>query len=152
MKLIIQKYRILLFSALLIFAGNYLIAKNIEIGQSVLAFWKFNGLYYVGTVVHQEKRADSIVYHVVFEDGDSGIIPSRKVHPLSLGTGSRVLAKGYDKRMHPGIIKKIVGRAIYIHFDDGNRGWTTWSGIAVKAPLNKVMSTQKMSRQLSADL
>ncbi len=138
MNLLKQKYKILLLSAIICFAVNVLEAKEREIGQSVLAFWKFNGLYYVGTIVHRDMTAKGIVYHIVFEDGDLGIVPSHKVHSLSLGIGSKVLAKRDNGGISPGIIEKITGRALFIRFDDGDRGWAAWSGIAVRIPADKV--------------
>ena len=48
-----------------------------------------------------------------------------------LAVGSRVLARWSDGTYYPGSIARIVGRALYIHYDDGDERWVPLSGIAV---------------------
>lgn len=47
-------------------------------------------------------------------------------------TGDTVFALWSDKRYYPGTIQKITGMAVYIQFDDGDKGWTSFAGLARK--------------------
>jgi hypothetical protein len=98
----------------------------VEPGLTVLAPWG-EGLF-LGTVVAEAEGG----YHVVFEDGDEAVVPLDRMRKAELAVGSRVFARWRDGRHYPGTIARIVGRAFYVHFDDGDRGWAAWSEIAVK--------------------
>jgi hypothetical protein len=99
-----------------------------NIGDSVFAFWKASGLYHLGTVV----EVGSGQYHIVFEDGDQGAVSENELMRPDLNVGSQVIAMWTDKKFYPGTVQKIVGRALFVHFDDGDRGWTSFAGIAKK--------------------
>lgn len=101
-----------------------------ELGALVLAHWAPADAYFVGTVV--EERDGGLL--VVFEDGDVGVIdPGRLTTRNELGPGSRVFARWRDGGYYPGRIERIVGRALYISYDDGDGRWVPWSAIAVKS-------------------
>lgn len=100
-------------------------------GERVLALWRANGFYYVGSVVKCENGLAGKTCFVVFADGDSDNLPVNLIRPMSLKAGSSVFALWKDKKMYPGKIARIVGQALYIHFDDGDKGWTSWAGIAL---------------------
>jgi hypothetical protein len=98
-------------------------------GDSVFAYFRTTGLYHTGTVVNN----DGGNYHVVFEDGDQlNSLSDSDLKPFAIQEGAKVLAMWTDKRFYAGTVAKITGRAFYIHFDDGDKGWTPLAGIALK--------------------
>jgi len=100
-----------------------------NVGESVLAYWRTTGLFHMGTIVDH----NSYGYHVVFEDGDqANSIADAEIKSANLSVGTKVLAMWTDKSLYPGTIAKICGRAFYIHFDDGDKGWAPMMGIALK--------------------
>lgn len=103
---------------------------DVSVGDSVIAHWAANDAYYIGTAV--EDKDDGFL--VVFEDGDQAVVPKAKVRENDVKKGSKVMAKWSDGQFYPGKVNKVVGRALFIHFDDGDKGWTTWSGIANPQP------------------
>ena len=107
-------------------------ANEYKTGESVLAYWEATKLYYVGTIATVDNTIKGGGCLVIFEDGDQAIIPSSLIKPIDVREGKQVLAMWKDKKFYPGVINKIVGRALFIYFDDGDKGWTSWAGIAVK--------------------
>ena len=103
-------------------------AQAVEVGDSVLAYWEPGKAYFIGTVV--ENRGDS--YQVVFEDGDTAIVSAKKIRPHDLKVGRSVIARWEDGESYRGKIAQVVGRAYYIHYSDGDKGWAPWSWIAVE--------------------
>lgn len=97
-------------------------------GDTVFAFWQGTGHYHIGTIVGAEPG----FYHVVFADGDQGKIPEGKVMNADIDEGLKVLAMWTDKRFYPGTIQKVVGLAVFVQFDDGDKGWTSLAGLARK--------------------
>lgn len=103
-------------------------ARAVEVGDKVLAYWAPAKAYFIGTAVKKETDG----YRVVFADGDQGVIPAEKIRKYDLKVGSAVTARYTDGKFYPGKIAKVVGQAFYIHFDDGDKGWTAESGIVVR--------------------
>jgi hypothetical protein len=103
-------------------------ARAVDVGDTVLAWWAPGRAYFVATAV---EKADG-GYLVVFEDGDRAVVPERMIRKYDLKVGSAVIAKWTDGRYYPGKIAKVVGRAFYVHYDDGDKGWAPLSWIAVK--------------------
>lgn len=97
-------------------------------GQMVFAYWGATGHYYLGTIVAVFENS----YHVVFADGDQGAIPADKIQSANLVPGLKVLARWSDGSFYPGTIHEIKGMAAFIHFDDGDQGWTSFAGMATK--------------------
>ncbi|MEK6795117.1 MAG: hypothetical protein AABZ39_10090 [Spirochaetota bacterium] len=110
--------------------GSILSAQSFSVGQEVMAYWEKAKLYYVGTVVEIDSTVKGGGYRIVFADNDSGVIPSARVRTLKLDAGTKVLARWSDGKMYPGTIAKVVGRAYFINFDDGDKGWVSIAGIA----------------------
>jgi hypothetical protein len=127
-----QKIVSFLILFLLLGAGIAQSQSAFEIGDSVLAFWEPNKLYYVGTIVERDSTVKGGAYRIIFADGDQAVVPTAKIRELNITEGSIVLAMWSDKRFYPGTVAKIVGSALFIHFDDGDKGWTSWAGIAIK--------------------
>ena len=116
----------------LLAAGTAGAQETFRPGDRCLAYWKATKMFYVGTVVEEDFTKKTVGYYVVFADGDQAALPGRLVKPLTIKVGSKVMAMWSDKRMYPGKVARIVGGALFIHFDDGDKGWTSWAGIAVK--------------------
>lgn len=55
-------------------------------GETVLAWWEPNQVYFLGTVV--EDQGNNAL--VVFEDGDNAVVPKAKIRPLDIKEGSAV--------------------------------------------------------------
>ena len=104
------------------------VAEAAAVGDTVLAFWKPGDAFFVGTAV--EKSDNGFV--IVFEDGDTAVVPAAKIRKYDLKVGSAVIARWSDGKYYKGKIAKVVGRAFYIHYDDGDKRWAPWSWIAVK--------------------
>ncbi len=100
-----------------------------NIGDTVFGYWKSTGSYHVGTVVNN----DGGRYHVVFEDGDQvNDLSDGDLQPFNLQVGMKVFAKWSNASFYPGTIANITGRAFFINFEDGDKGWTSMSGILLK--------------------
>ena len=97
-------------------------------GEIVFAYWEAAGAYYLGTVVNSTGNS----YHIVFADGDQGNIPADKIKKANLAPGLKVHAMWTDKSFYPGTIQQVTGMAAYIHFDDDDKGWTSFAGIVMK--------------------
>lgn len=105
-------------------------ARAVEIGQSVLAYWEADQAYFLATVVEKTDTG----YLVVFEDGDRADLPAGKIYANNIAVGTAVIAKWDDGNFYPGKVAKIVGRAYFINYDDGDQGWAPASWIVVKNP------------------
>lgn len=110
----------------LLFLTAFQVEWDSDVGDTVFAWWEPNGIYFVGTVV-EEEGARSLV---VFEDGAQAWVNSNQVKPMDIAQGSKVYARWTDGRYYPGVVGRIVGRALFIQYDDGDEGWTSWAGIA----------------------
>jgi hypothetical protein len=101
--------------------------ENVMIGDTVLAYWEPGGAYFVGTAV---EKVDS-GFTILFEDGDQAVVPAAKIRKYDLGVGAAVIARWSDGEFYKGIIAQVVGRAFYIHYDDGDKRWVPLCWIAV---------------------
>ncbi len=102
-----------------------------KIGQSVLAYYKAGEVYFAATVVEEDKDNKGM-FRVVFEDGDTAVVTPEQIRPLEIKEGTKVFARWKNGRFYPGKVAKIVGRALYIHYDDGDKDWASMGNIAVK--------------------
>lgn len=120
---------ILIAAFIILAAGMAAGQHNLKPGSACLAYWAENELYYIGTVV---EAVDS-GYRVIFADGDQAVVSAGMIKPYAyVKVGAKVLALWEDGKSYPGIIARVVGGAFYIRFDDGDEGWTSAAGIAVK--------------------
>lgn len=103
-------------------------APAVDVGDSVLAYWAPANAYFIGTAV---EKADG-GYRIVFEDGDTAVVPEDKIRKNDVKVGSAVIARWSDGKYYPGKIAKVVGRAFYVHYDDGDKGWAPVGWISVK--------------------
>ncbi len=113
-------------------AGLSASAQALKIGSRCLAYWEENKTWYVGAIVEEDSTIKGGGYLVVFADGDVAVVPATLVKPLTIGAGSKVMAMWWKNgSFYPGTVARVVGEALYINFDDGDKGWTSWAGIAV---------------------
>ncbi len=103
-------------------------AADFQIGDTVLAHWERGDAYFVGTIVEDQEAA----FLIVFEDGDTAQVKKALVRKNDIKAGSKVVARWKDGEYYRATVGKIVGRALYIHYDDGTKGWAPWAWIAVK--------------------
>ena len=104
------------------------VAEAAAVGDTVLAYWKPGDAYFVGTAVEKKDTG----FLIVFEDGDTAVVPAAKIRKYNLKVGAAVIARFSDGKYYEGKIAKVVGRACYIHYDDGDKEWVPLSWIAVK--------------------
>jgi hypothetical protein len=104
------------------------VARAVDVGDTVLAYWQPAGVYFVGTAVEAKGNG----FLILFEDGDQAIVDKAKIRANDIKVGTAVYARWDDGNFYKGKVAKIVGRALYIHYDDGDKGWAPWSWIAVK--------------------
>ncbi|MBN2440810.1 MAG: hypothetical protein JXJ04_05675 [Spirochaetales bacterium] len=117
---------------LLICIATHVFADGYMDGERVLAYWEETELYYIGTIIEYNDTIKGGGYYVVFADGTQGLIPFVHITLFDLKAGSKVLALWSDGYMYPGTIARVLGDAVFINFDDGDKGWTSWAGIARK--------------------
>ena len=121
-------YRTVTLIAALFLVASPIAAADFEVGDSVLAHWEQGDAYFVGTIVEDKKSE----FLIVFEDGDTAPVAKTRVRKNNIKAGSKVIAKWKDGEYYRAKVARIVGRALYIHYDDGTKGWAPWSWIAVK--------------------
>ncbi|NNE00342.1 MAG: hypothetical protein HKN47_23735 [Pirellulaceae bacterium] len=114
-------------AALFLVAGP-ITAADFKVGDWVLAHWEQGDGYFVGTIVEDKQS----VFLVLFEDGDTAEVKKTKVKENDIQAGSKVVARWKDGQYYRAKVDKIVGRALFIHYDDGTKDWAPWSWIALK--------------------
>ncbi len=105
---------------------------QVEVGQTVWAYWEETGGYYPGVAVKADSTVKGGGFLVVFFDGDSAVVPVVRVRPFSAKVGSKVYAKWTDGKYYPGRVSKTAGLGVFITFDDGDELWTTIAALALK--------------------
>ena len=120
--------RIILTRVSLATLCSSVVAEEVKVGDTVLAYWARGGAYFVGTAVEESGPG----YLIVFEDGDTSVVSKTKIRKNDIKVGSRVISRWKDGKYYEARVTKIVGRALYVHYDDGDKGWVPWSFIAVK--------------------
>jgi hypothetical protein len=111
-----------------VFSQAAALAADPKVGDTVLALWELDQMYFIATVVEKSDAG----FLVVFEDGDTATLPAAKTKENTLKVGSKVTSRWTDGQYYPGTIAKAVGRAFYIKYDDGEERWVPWSWIAQK--------------------
>lgn len=120
--------RIVFMFASLVTVAAPAVAEEVRVGDTVLAYWARGGAYFVGTAVEESGPG----YLIVFEDGDTSVVSKTKIRKNDIKVGSRVVSRWKDGEYYEARVAKIVGRALYVHYEDGDKGWVPWSCIAVK--------------------
>ena len=117
-----------MFTAAIFLVAAPITAAEFKIGDTVLAHWEQGDAFFVGTIVEDRKSE----YLIVFEDGDTAQVKKTLVRKNNIKAGSKVVARWKDGQYYRAKVAKIVGRALYIQYDDGTKGWAPWAWIAVK--------------------
>ena len=101
---------------------------EVTVGETVFAYWQpFEG-YFVATIVEQTDKG----YCVVYEDGDVAELPPAQIVKFNIQAQMQVFARWTDGQYYPGRIGQTVGRASFIHYEDGDQCWVPLAWIAVK--------------------
>lgn len=109
---------------------------DIKVGDEVLAPWMNDGFFYPAIVV--ALQGDSA--HVAYMDGDEGDVSLGTIRRGVLGVGmsTQVNWKGQGT-YYQGTIQQRIGQAIYMNYEDGDKGWTTINQCRIAAQnLNSV--------------
>lgn len=70
--------------------------------------------------------------HIHFDDGDQGWVQLNQLLPFEPTVGMGVLGNyKMAGQFYPGVIARIAGERILIHFDDGDVDWTTPAALAL---------------------
>jgi hypothetical protein len=109
------------------------------VGDEVMAPWADDGYLYPAIIV---SVADAIAQgevvqqlHVAYLDGDEGDVAANSVlrgAELSIGASVSVNWKGKGTYFE-GVVKQRVGRAYFVHYEDGDKGWTTIAQVRMEA-------------------
>jgi hypothetical protein len=95
---------------------------DVKVGDEVLAPWMNDGFVYPAVMV--EVRGASA--HVAYLDGDEGDVPLQTLRRSVFGGGMAVQVNWKGKGQYfNGVIQKRIGSALYLHYEDGDKGWTT---------------------------
>ncbi len=96
--------------------------EDVRIGDEVLAPWQNDGFLYPAFVV----ALDGALAHVAFLDGGEADVPLPSVRRGCFGIGITLLVNWRGKgKFYRGVVAARVSNALYVHYEDGNRGWTT---------------------------
>jgi hypothetical protein len=95
-----------------------------NVGDRVLAVWPVEqNWWYPGVVC-----AASEGYEIQYDDGDRGVVEVEQIRPLDIRVGSRVYGRWQGGgAYYPGRVAEVVGHALHIHYDDGDREWSSVS-------------------------
>ena len=104
----------------------------IGVGDRVIAYHEATKGYFVGTAVESDNTVKGGGFLVIFDDGDQEVVPFPRMRKLNIAVGSKVMARFTDGKFYPGTVAKILGGALFINFDDGDKAWTPWAGIGLK--------------------
>jgi hypothetical protein len=95
----------------------------------VLATWMDDGFLYPGIVV---RLADKTA-HVAYLDGDEADVDLADVRHGAIGLELPVSVNFKGKgNYYPGAVKERVGQAVYVVYEDGDRGWATMGQVRVR--------------------
>ncbi len=93
-----------------------------RIGDEVLAPWANDGFLYPAILVHEAGPTA----HVAYLDGDEADVPVASLRQGVFGPGLRVSVNWKGRRAYyDGVIRQRVGAAVFVEYEDGDRGWTT---------------------------
>jgi hypothetical protein len=91
-------------------------------GDEVLAPWLDDGFLYPAVLVALE--GDQA--HVAYLDGDEADIAASSLSQSMFGPGLVVHVNWKGRRAYyPGVIQRRLGMAVFMHYDDGTKGWAT---------------------------
>ena len=93
-----------------------------RLGDEVLATWADDGFLYPAILV----SISGGTAHVAYLDGDEADVPLASLRQGVFGPGLTVSVNWKGRRAYyNGVIRQRIGPAVYIEYEDGDRGWTT---------------------------
>jgi predicted Zn finger-like uncharacterized protein len=96
-------------------------------GQRVFAQWN-DGFCYPATV----ESCDAQSVRVTYDDGATGLVEPRNVHPVELEPGDRIFVRWQQQpAYYPGRLTRNDGESIDVDYDDGESETTTLSMVRV---------------------
>ena len=100
-----------------------------ELGDEVLAPWANDGFLYPAVLV----ALSPTQVHVAFLDGDEAHVDLSAIRQGVFGPGIEVQVnwKGRGK-YYAGSVQKRCGQAVFIHYQDGSKEWTTTAQCRVR--------------------
>ncbi len=99
-----------------------------KVGAPCLAKWSGDGYWYPGRV----SRVKDGLYFIRYDDGDSEWRFEKYIRKEKLKPGDVVFGRWRSgNRFYRGKIKARKGNKIFIHYDDGDKEWTTISMVRV---------------------
>ncbi|MEE2750951.1 MAG: tudor domain-containing protein [Myxococcota bacterium] len=103
-----------------------------DLGDEVLAPWANDGFLYPAILVELSPSQG----HVAFLDGDESGVELSSIRQGVIGPGLHVQVnwKGRGK-YYGGTVQKRCGQAVFIHYEDGSKEWTTTGQCRVQAEL-----------------
>ena len=95
---------------------------HFELGDEVMAPWANDGFLYPAILVELSPGHA----HVAFLDGDEASLGLKSMRQgvIGPGLGVQVNWKGRGK-YYAGTVHKRCGQAVFIHYQDGSKEWTT---------------------------
>jgi hypothetical protein len=129
-------------------ASNQVFLERLRKGDRVWAPW-MAGIRFVG-IVHEIRDGEA---HIHFDDGDQGWVQLAQLLPFEPTVGMRVLANWRRAgQYYPGVVTKINGERLHIHYDDGDEEWTKAAALAIPGDPDgpKARPTKTVSARASA--
>lgn len=101
----------------------------LDVGDRVLADWSGDEYYYPATVVLVEEGR----YFVIFDDFDREWLDADLLRDDDVDAGTSVECRWQGESLYyPGTIRKRIGNAIHVLYDDGDEEFTTIAHIRVQ--------------------
>ncbi len=100
-------------------------------GKHVLTKWSGDGYWYPARIGGERNG----MYLILYDDGDKEYRLEKYIQELNFREGDVVFGNWQSKgRYFRGTIKEKKGDRIFIHYDDGDKEWTTISKVRVMLP------------------
>lgn len=103
---------------------------DIRVGDEVLAPWGSDAFLYPAIVVALQDANAQLAYL----DGDEGVAPLASLRRSCFSVGMTISVNWKGKgTYYRGVIAWRIGSAMYLHYEDGDKGWTTLGQCRVPA-------------------
>ena len=101
---------------------------NWKADDRALVKWRQDDFWYPATI----QQVDGERLYVRFDDGDKEWTVPDHVMEIDIDVGDRVYGKWQEGNYYyPGKVAEKRGEEIYVHYDDGDKEWTTISMVRV---------------------
>jgi hypothetical protein len=93
-----------------------------QVGDEVLAPWSGDGFLYPAVLVELGEKKG----HVAFLDGDNTSLEPSSLRQGVIGPGLLVQVNWKGRgTYYGGMVTKRLGQAVFVHYEDGSKEWTT---------------------------